>query len=228
MKKGLFGAVLFLTLAVGYSLVRAGALEPPGPPAPTMVTLQQIYDKLTGLAVGVVGVPKTSQTGCWDESGTPIPCAGTGQDGEYQRGVTVSPRFSDDGNGTVKDNLTGLIWLKNANCFGKKNWMAALSDANNLASGSCGLTDGSVAGHWRLPNINEMLSLIDYSHGVSPALPAGQPFSDLPVHQGAYYWFSTTDAWNLNAAWKVDLSDGDVTPDLKATSWYVWPIRGGQ
>ena len=31
-----------------------------------------------------------------------------------------NPRFTDNGNGTVTDNLTGLIWLKNANCFGKE------------------------------------------------------------------------------------------------------------
>jgi len=62
-------------------------------------------------------VPKSGQTACWDESGYPIDCVGTGQDGEYQGGVSVDPRFTDNGDGTVTDNLTGLIWLKDANCF---------------------------------------------------------------------------------------------------------------
>ena len=99
-------------------------------------------------------VEKTGQTGCWDASGTSETCAGTGQDGELQKGVSwPDPRFTDNGDGTVTDNLTGLIWLKNANCFGQRTWANALSDCNNLASGSCGLTDGSSAGDWSLPNV---------------------------------------------------------------------------
>ncbi len=60
---------------------------------------------------------KTGQTKCYDASGTEISCSGTGQDGAYQNGATwPNPRFTYNENGTVKDNLTGLIWLKNANC----------------------------------------------------------------------------------------------------------------
>ena len=65
-----------------------------------------------------------------------------------------TPRFQDKGNGAVEDKLTGLIWLK---------------DANTLASGSCGLTDGSVAGAWRLSNVKELESLIDFGF-IGPAL----------------------------------------------------------
>ena len=46
-----------------------------------------------------------------------------------------NPRFTDNSDGTVTDNLTGLIWLKDANCFGDRTWISALSDANGLASG---------------------------------------------------------------------------------------------
>jgi len=69
-------------------------------------------------------VPKTGQTLCYDPEciALPcleVPCAGTGQDGELEKGVAWPvPRFADNGNGTVTDNLTGLIWLKNANCIG--------------------------------------------------------------------------------------------------------------
>jgi hypothetical protein len=79
-------------------------------------------------------LPKTGQTTSYS----------TGDDGDLERGVAwPSPRFTDNGNGTVKDNLTGLIWLKDANCFSRRTWAQALSDANSLANGSCGLTDGS-------------------------------------------------------------------------------------
>ena len=162
----------------------AGTLDPPGPPAPTMVTLQQIYDKLGGL--GVANVARTGQSGCWNASGTVINCAGTGQDGALLKGVSVSPRFTDNGDGAVKDNLTGLIWLKDANCFGNTTWTNALSNANTLASPSCGLADGSAAGAWRLPNVKELQSLIDFGQ-LDPALPAGHPFAGV---QSNYYWSS--------------------------------------
>ena len=43
----------------------------------------------------------------------------TGDDGDLEKGVAwPNPRFTDNSDGTVTDNLTGLIWLKNANCFG--------------------------------------------------------------------------------------------------------------
>src|SRR5262249_11468045 len=56
------------------------------------------------------GVPKTGQTTCSYQGGAEQPCAGTGQDGESQRGV---PRtFHDNGDGTVTDDSNGLQWEK--------------------------------------------------------------------------------------------------------------------
>ena len=183
---------------------------------------------------GVIGtypapVEKTGQTGCWDADGNPIDCGGTGQDGEYQKGVAwPNPRFTDNGNGTVTDNLTGLVWLKDANCtpvFGQKNWATALSDANNLAAGYCGLTDGSSPGDWRLPNVRELSSLTDFSQ-YGPALPGGHPFTGV---QSSFYWSSTTVAaqthWDY--AWGVDMSHGEVYGHPKDDAYYVWPVRGG-
>jgi len=201
-------------------LVLAGALDPPGPPAPTMVTLQQIYDKISG------GVAKTGQVVCIDSSGNTINCSGTGQDGALQKGVSVSPRYTDNGNGTVRDNLTGLIWLKNANCFGQRTWSQALTDASGVASGSCGLTDGSSAGMWRLPNAREQRSLIDLVT-TYPALTPGHPFTGL---QTFGYWSSTTYPipGQQDFGIFVHTGNGFVQPDIKTTPYYVWPVRGGQ
>ena len=116
-------------------------------------------------------VPQTGQTQCWNETGSSIPCTGTGQDGDTQAGVAWPiPRFTDNGNGTVRDNLTGLIWIKDQRCpllrpdvNGLSTWQEALNAAKALASGNCGLTDGSVPGDWRLPNVKELQNLIDFS-----------------------------------------------------------------
>jgi hypothetical protein len=164
---------------------------------------------------GGAGVPKTGQTTSYR----------TGDDGDLERGVAWPvPRFTDNTDGTVTDNLTGLIWLKNANCWGSKGWNTAIDDCNALASGSCGLTDGSVAGDWRLPNWNELRSLIDASR-YNPALPSGHPFTGVQLR---YYWSSTTAAASTGYAWVVGLGDGDVYFDGKGSSAYVWPVRGGQ
>ncbi|MGQ9500071.1 MAG: hypothetical protein ACUVQ6_06945, partial [Dissulfurimicrobium sp.] len=97
-------------------------------------------------SAGTVELPQTGQTTCYDANGTEIPCANTGQDGDLQKGAAwPAQRFTDNNDGTVTDNLTGLVWLKDANCFGQKTWANALNEANTLASGTCGLSDGSTA-----------------------------------------------------------------------------------
>lgn len=221
MKTTTMRLAMLVAVFATIGLVLAGTLDPPGAPAPTMVTLQQIYDKI---GAGAVGVPKTGQSGCWDVNGTPIACAGTGQDGEYQNGTSVSPRFTDSLNGTVKDNLTGLIWLKNANCFGGLPWTSALTAANTLASGACGLTDGSVAGNWRMPNIKELLSLFDYNQ-TSLALPPGNPFTGV---QSQIYYSSSTNTYNRSYAWCADPSYAGTIFASKTGGTYSWPVRNGR
>jgi hypothetical protein len=161
----------------------------------------------------------------------PAPLARTGQtasiapgdDGALQKGVAwPSPRFNDNANGTVTDNLTGLVWLKNANCLqGIRGWYAALSDANNLASGACGLSDNSRPGDWRLPNRNELTSLLDLNKR-SPSLPAGHPFTNF---QADKYWSSTANS--PSSAWRVDFLDAAVTDGTTANFWFVTFVRNG-
>ncbi|MCP4711726.1 MAG: DUF1566 domain-containing protein [Planctomycetes bacterium] len=175
-------------------------------------------------------VPKTGQTTSYD----------TGDDGDLERGVAwPNPRFSDNSDGTVTDNLTGLIWLKQANYnsteggTGSTAWANALNFCNNLQSGQCGLTDGSNAGDWRLPNIREMHSLIDFNY-VAPALcntigtgqwTSGDPFTDV---QANYYWSSTTFAASTTNAWYVYLDYGFVDDVGKGNYCCVWPVRSWQ
>ena len=61
-------------------------------------------------------VARTGQTACYDASGAVVACAGTGQDGDLLAGAPwPDPRFSSNGDGTVTDSLTGLVWAQNAN-----------------------------------------------------------------------------------------------------------------
>lgn len=170
-------------------------------------------------------VPQTGQTSCYDVAGATIACAGTGQDGAGTRGVAwPNPRFTENSNGTVTDNLSGLVWLKNADCFGAQAWATAIASASNLANGTCGLSDGSTAGQWRLPSIRELGGLMDASRSF-PALPAGYPFTSF---QSNNYWSGTTLAANTGYAWIVYLGSGSVSYIVKTDSLYFWPVRSGQ
>jgi hypothetical protein len=154
------------------------------------------------------------------------PSYAEGDDGDIQAGVPFpKKRFVDKDNGTVEDTLTGLMWLKQADCFRDRTWAEALMDANTLADGRCGLTDGSEAGDWRLPNVKELQSLIDFGT-LDPALPAGHPFSGV---QSSFYWSSTTFAGSPFVAWDVSLRDGVTTNDVKDSGFFLmWPVRGGR
>ena len=219
---------------------RTGAFSEPtsGPTAGTGHTLDDVMDQVKHRSL----VRKTGQTLCYNEAGTVIPCAGTGQDGEYQRGVAwPSPRFTDNNNGTVTDNLTGLIWLKNANCNGTMTWANGLNWAKRLCdgctncggtNGDCGLSDGSTAGQWRVPNREELVSLVHrgfYEPALSNAQgtgkwTAGNPFSSVQ----SCYWSSNTAYQWAGHAFYLCFTEGYLYDGDKSSTYYVWPVRGGQ
>ena len=144
-------------------------------------------------------LPRTGQTTSY----------GARDDGALQRGVVwPTPRFTDNGNGTVTDNLTGLVWLRDANCFKGLVWSAALVAANSLSSGSCALTDGSQAGDWRMPNRKELKSLIDRQQGDISSWLTAKGFLNV---QAGNYWSSSTYATNSDMDWLVRFSDGFIS-----------------
>lgn len=194
-------------------------------------------------------VSRTGQVKCYDDT-IEIACPSMGepfygQDGQFQKGITTTPRFTDNANGTVTDNVTGLIWSTQANCIasiypgydndgtlgdGKVTWQHALDfivGVNN-ATYNCGDTSngGSNQSDWRLPNIVEMLSLVDYSQG-KPALPIGHPFGSITSAISYSYWSSTTLWSNGASARVVDYWDGIGSYISKTASMYVWAVRGG-
>ena len=187
--------------------VCGGNLEPSAPPGSTMHTLDEIYQKLEQLVPeGSAPLAKTGQTTSY----------AAGDDGDLQKGAAwPDPRFTDHQDGTVTDNRTGLMWTKNADMGGPKTWCDALSECESCKVG--GYND------WRLPNVTELQSLIDYSR-YSPVLPDGHPF---PTAQSQYYWSSTTDASNTDNAWSVNINHGFVNLFGKGYYHYVWCVRGG-
>ena len=155
----------------------------------------------------------------------------SGDDASLKRGVAwPAVRYVDNLNGTVTDNLTGLIWLKNAGCFTPAPWASALADANQLANGACGLTDGSTPGQWRLPNLVELESMVDVSAS-NPALAVGSPFANV---SNGIYWSSTAyygGQEGTTNAWAIRLGDGrymnDTTSNVMASSNNaVWAVKG--
>jgi len=172
----------------------------------------------------------------------------TGDDGNLEKGVSFpSPRFTDNGDGTVTDNLTGLMWLKDANCIetnypefdgdgiaedGRVTWQHSLDFVAEINAGTKSDCGGGYT-DWRLPNIKEFLSLIHYGYH-TPALPntvgpgrwtEGDPFTNV---QSSHYWSASTYAGNTDGAWGISVGLGSVSFDYKSFGFYVWPVRSGQ
>ncbi len=160
----------------------------------------------------------TGQKGCWNISGQEIPCENTGQDGEYQAGVKwPNPRFLHKGE-VVEDRLTGLFWTRNADISGGMvSWPEAFKIVRELNSKELGgFSD------WRLPNINELESLVDCSKH-SPAVPEDSCFKNVRE----FYWSSTTSIYDPPWAWALYMFKGATGVGLKRLrNFYVWAVRG--
>ncbi len=162
-------------------------------------------------------LPVTGQTRCYDAAGGVIACAGSGQDGELRAGrAWPAPRFASVNDDAIEDRLTGLIWRRQADLTGAPvTWVEALAAVAGL---------NARAGHesWRLPNINELESLVDCD-AHSPALPQGHPFQDVR----AGYWASTSSAFEPDWAWALYLDKGAVGVGQKrGPHFHVWAVSG--
>jgi hypothetical protein len=124
-------------------------------------------------------------------------------------------RFVVCGDGTVKDNLTGLFWLEDASCLSLGDWADANILAAQLADGQCGLTDESFPGDWRLPTMEEWQVITDQAiaNGCSaPYVPdvvgtgcCGTGTCAFSGVVSSTFWSSTTFASNPISAWEVFL-----------------------
>ncbi len=181
----------------------------------------------------VTAPPKTGQRDCHDSKGRKISCSETGQDGELRIGASwPDPRFTDNGDQTITDNLSGITWTKDANTLtlrtppdvpntdGAVSWQDALNLSKILNRETyLGFTD------WRLPNRNEMASIINYAVAEPSSWFSGIGFLNVRKH----YWSSGTTAINTGKAWKIGV-DGTILDEEKTADAgsFVWPIRDGQ
>jgi hypothetical protein len=186
----------------------------------------------TQTGTAIAALPKTGQKTCHNASGgTVIACAGTGQDGELQVGVVwPNPRFTDNGDGTAMDNLTGLIWSKDtrspspAACGPRtsKTWQQALDHVQCLNTNHyLGYSD------WRLPNITELRSIVNQV-GSSVSYLISQGFDVSPFCEGPWpYWSSDSSRSGAGALVLETCSGSNYFADKESYTGVVWPLRGG-
>ena len=131
-------------------------------------------------------------------------------------------RFISDsigGDDVVTDLATGLMWAVDGNeagCAngGTKTWVAARDYARDLTF--AGFTD------WRLPNINELLSIVDYSKYNPPIFDP--PFTNTAL---TYYKSSTTYKELTTINWSVMFENGKTVTDYKEADRNIRCVRGG-
>jgi hypothetical protein len=184
-----------------------------------------------------VGLLETHQATCYDTVTNVLEsCAGTGQDGEFQKGLARS--YTDNGNGTITDNRMGLVWEKLADddtVHDKDTiytWAEAFGKVQQLNTSPCfaGQCD------WRLPNVNELHSILDYAGTTSSLLvatvfntgctPSCTVTACSCTGAGAH-WSSTTYTDSPDNAWEVLSDSGFVVIDVKVDSNFVRAVRGG-
>lgn len=188
-----------------------------------------------GTTSGPALVPATGQTVSYSVT--------AGEDGDLKMGVPLpTTRFQDNGDGTATDELTGLVWLKDANCIqthystfdaggsygpattGQVIWERALDFIDGMNAGLYPLCDG---GHhdWRLPNRNELRSLVNYESKPGDyysSLISTYGFSNI---ESNLYWSSTTRANNTGDAWVLNTGYNEIWSAGKTVIRYLWPVR---
>ncbi len=127
----------------------------------------------------------------------------------------ANAEFTKSGN-IVTDSTTGLQWQDDATATSTRpTWQGAIDHCENL-------TDFLGYSDWRLPNLNELKSIVDRSKS-NPAIVNG-----FVNTSSSYYWSSTTNADDSDYAWNVSIYNGNVDDYNKDSSNYVRCVRAGE
>ena len=179
----------------------------------TPLSLAQNYNPL----------PDTGQTQCYDVAGNVITCPVEGQplhgqDAQYQG---AAPAYLDNGNGTITDLNTGLMWMRataDANGDGtidsndRITWQAAID--------YCAGTIFAGHGDWRLPTKFELQSIVDYGR-------YGPSINPVFISLSSYYCSATTLTRNTAYAWYIYFNYGADSMTVKTSDNYVRCVRSG-
>ena len=128
---------------------------------------------------------------------------------------TIAGNLTDNGNGTVTDNVTGLVWQQE-DTDTKYTWEEAMTCCEDTLT-LAGYSD------WRLPSREELVSIVDYDT-FNPSIDS----TTFPNTNISYHWSSATSANNTSYAWIVNFYNGYVTYTNKSYNNYVRCVRDGQ
>jgi hypothetical protein len=155
---------------------------------------------------GVISLPKTGKTVNFRPK----------DDGVLELGAAwPSPRFLIN-DGLVFDALTGLLWKQEPYNVAV-TWDEAMTYAENL--------DYAGYSDWRLPNRNEMRSIVSYGASSIDSYVAGK--FDTLVPEDKFWWTSTTYAspYGSGSAWVLYLDNGNSGDKPKTDKYYCWVVR---
>jgi len=146
----------------------------------------------------------------------------------------------------VTDNVTGLIWLRDAGCLPATNWAAANDAAAHVKDGDCGLTDGSSPGDWRLPTRDEWSATIARAvalgcvNGLAPSFTNDEGTNCMFSATGhtsflnaraQLYWSSTVNEAFPSQAFAAFTNQAGAIGSVERgglSSAPVWPVRNAK
>lgn len=150
-----------------------------------------------------------------------------GDDGDIEPGTAwPEPRFVDNGDGTITDSLTGLMWMKDWGCLHKENWSGALITITEMNENPGRYNCLEYSAHytdWRLPNIVELDSLLYYGETDTSAWLDRIGFRNM---SNSWYWSSTSKEGKEKTAYGVHMKKVRRAVSPKKKKFSTVPVRG--
>jgi hypothetical protein len=172
--------------------------------------LGELSDGMTTIQVGIGRCTTTQAAGLLLATGQTTSYH-AGDDGDLELGAARS--YTDNGDGTITDNATGLMWEKLTDDGTIHDWDNTYPWADAFDVKIAALNTACFAGHcdWRLPNLNELQSIVDY--GLSFAIDAT-------------FGLTRSSYWSSTNGWVVGFGGGFVTANEVNLNFFVRAVRG--